>query len=190
MVAACSSPPTIISACCCLASLRLAVRRAEGDTRCCRMFTLLGPAAEEYLGEWRSDAITSLQENEHMVMDFDGAPVIVFKSSGLGATVPGWTFIVSENSASEFWRKAALKVRLQLASIYAETASVPPWHACASGFRRMQPDSCMLSLHVKRCNRECAMHCRTHDTEEACLVLQLHSRPHFLSLTVSMATDP
>jgi hypothetical protein len=44
-------------------------------------------------------------------MDFDGAPVIAFKSSGLGAQVPGWTFIVAQASASEFWRKAALKVR-------------------------------------------------------------------------------
>lgn len=80
----------------------------------CSMFSLVGPTAHELVSEWGGAALLELQENAHATMEFDGAPVVVFKSSGLGVCVPGWTFIMSEASAADFWRKAALKVRMHV----------------------------------------------------------------------------
>jgi glycine cleavage system aminomethyltransferase T len=74
------------------------------------MFSVIGPHAEELVAEWGGDKLVALKENRHVVMAFNGAPVIVAKSSGLGSQVQGWTFIVDEAAAADFWRKAALKV--------------------------------------------------------------------------------
>lgn len=75
------------------------------------MFTLLGPAAKEVVADWGGDAVAGLPRLAHAVMNFEGAPVVVVRDSGLGPAVDGWTFIVDEPSAADFWRKAALKVR-------------------------------------------------------------------------------
>ena len=75
------------------------------------MFTLLGPAAKEVVSDWGGDALTSLPRHAHAVLNFGGAPVVAARDSGLGAAVDGWTFIVDEPAAADFWRKAALKAR-------------------------------------------------------------------------------
>lgn len=75
------------------------------------MFTVLGPAAEEILAEWGADGqCAALPPDGHAVFGFEGAPVVVWRASGLGPHVPGWTFIVDESAATEFWRKVALQV--------------------------------------------------------------------------------
>eukprot|EP00892_Ulva_mutabilis_P012067 jgi/Ulvmu1/9232/UM005_0332.1 len=75
-----------------------------------RMFTVLGPAAEEVLAEWgAAGQCAALPPDGHAVFGFEGAPVVVWRSSGLGRHLPGWTFIVDESVAAEFWRKVALQ---------------------------------------------------------------------------------
>ena len=46
---------------------------------------MLGPAAHDTVAAWGSDEVSQLQDNCHTTMAFQGTPVIVFKSSGLGA---------------------------------------------------------------------------------------------------------
>jgi glycine cleavage system aminomethyltransferase T len=76
------------------------------------MFTLLGPAAAEVMAEWGTDGVCQqLDECNHATVGFNGSPVVIFKSSGLGPAVPGWTFVLDEGAAAEFWRKIALQVR-------------------------------------------------------------------------------
>jgi hypothetical protein len=81
----------------------------RADAVGCRMFTVLGPAAPEIVGTWGSD-VANLQDGSHTTMGFQDAPLVVFKSSGLGPSVPGWTVIVGEGCAAEFFRKVALQV--------------------------------------------------------------------------------
>ena len=78
-----------------------------------RMITVLGREAHMLVQEWGGDSVTKLSKDRHGVFAFNGAPVIVFRSSGLGPAVDGWTFILPEAVASDFWRKAALKVCFQ-----------------------------------------------------------------------------
>jgi hypothetical protein len=76
-----------------------------------RMFTVLGPASHDVVSAWGAEEVTNLSDGCHTTMGFQGSPVVVFKSSGLGAGVPGWTVIVGEDAAAEFFRKVALQVR-------------------------------------------------------------------------------
>jgi hypothetical protein len=82
-----------------------------------RMFSVLGPHAEELVLEWGRQELASLEELRHKVVAYNGAPVIAFRESGLGPTVPGWTFILDEPVAADFWRKAALKVRRSILAL-------------------------------------------------------------------------
>lgn len=89
-------------------------RRCDGRRSLCRMFTLLGPQAHTLVAEWGSEELMQLPEYGHMVLAFNGTPIIAVKTSGLGPHVPGWTFVVDETQASDFWRKAALKGALPM----------------------------------------------------------------------------
>lgn len=89
-----------------------------------RMFTILGPAAEEIVAEWgEAGQCTQLPAGGHVVVGFEGAPVVVWRSSGLGPHVPGWTFVVADSVAAEFWRKVALQVLLRPHSLHRRLAS-------------------------------------------------------------------
>ena len=85
----------------------VAVSDVSGDTK---MFSIVGPYAKQLIEEWAGKAIEGLQPNGHTVMNFEQSPVVVVRSSGLSQAVPGWTFIVADAAAAEFWRRAALKV--------------------------------------------------------------------------------
>ena len=93
------------------------------------MLSLIGPTAHELVAEWGGSALVELPENAHATLDFGGAPVVVYKSSGLGSSVLGWTFILLEASAAEFWRRAALKVQhasshlVELSCMHVQTSS-------------------------------------------------------------------
>ena len=73
------------------------------------MFTILGPTSQDMVAAWGAEAVTELEDGCHTIMAFDGSPVIVFKSSGLGASFPGWTVIIGEDAGAEFYRKVALQ---------------------------------------------------------------------------------
>lgn len=89
-----------------------------------RMFTILGPEAHTLVSEWGGEPVVSLESNAHTVLGFNGTPVIVFKSSGLGRSVPGWTFILDESAAAEFWRKVALQGAIPMGDTVWEKARV------------------------------------------------------------------
>lgn len=74
------------------------------------MFTVLGPTAADVVAAWGADEVTNLADGCHTTVAFQGSPVVVFKASGLGTGVPGWTVIVGEDAAAEFFRKVALQV--------------------------------------------------------------------------------
>lgn len=93
------------------------------------MFTILGPAAEEIVAEWgEAGQCRQLPAGGHVVVGFEGAPVVVWRSSGLGPHVPGWTFVVADSVAAEFWRKVALQVLLPPADLVQTDAQ----HCCLS----------------------------------------------------------
>jgi hypothetical protein len=95
------------------------------------MFSVLGPHAEELVLGWGVEELESLEEKSHKVVAYDRSPVIAFRESGLGPAVPGWTFIVDEPVAADFWRKAALKVCFQflLQAQSAETSWNCTWQS-------------------------------------------------------------
>lgn len=98
------------------------------------MFSIVGPYAQQLVEEWGGKALAQLQHNAHAVMSFEESPVLVARHSGLGTAVPGWTFIVAEAAAAELWRRAALKVGLNLRI---------PAHAC---FKRVVCERSALAV--------------------------------------------
>lgn len=86
---------------------------------------MLGPASQEIVAAWGAEEVTKLSAGCHTTMAFQGSPVVVFNSSGLGTGVPGWTVIVGEDAAAEFFRKVALQVREQcMLSMHAERTTI------------------------------------------------------------------
>jgi hypothetical protein len=74
-----------------------------------------------------------LPYDKHVMLAFDGAPIVAFRSSGLGPLVSGWSFIVDESVASEFWRKAALKVSKHISTMHAVPCLLDAHRDCGYG---------------------------------------------------------
>jgi hypothetical protein len=77
------------------------------------MFFVLGLEAHTLVRSWGGQDLVDLPYNRHTMLSFDGAPVVAFRLRSLGQDVPCWSFLVDEAAASEFWRKASLKVSFE-----------------------------------------------------------------------------
>lgn len=69
------------------------------------MFVVLGPKAESLMAEIKADTALGAAEHSHIVMGFQGKPVIIARGGDIcdGVRLTGYTLIADESVAGELW---------------------------------------------------------------------------------------